>query len=65
MLLQERVEKELAEKHERGEIQYKTYDNESISHEDVENTPSQPRKKRIALSTNAIAAVTVRINLYK
>lgn len=64
--LQDKIDNELAEKHQQGELtlskSVKPFvagtELSSITQEDVENTPSQaPRKKRIVLSTNVIAAV--------
>ena len=56
------MERELVDKHQSGELkvtrQVKNFIPEDTSTENIENTPSQgPRKKRIALSGHAIAAV--------
>uniref|UniRef100_A0A915NG18 Uncharacterized protein n=1 Tax=Meloidogyne floridensis TaxID=298350 RepID=A0A915NG18_9BILA len=57
----EKIEKELVDKHQSGELrirQAKSFAPEDTPTENIENTPSQaPRKKRIALSGHAIAAV--------
>lgn len=56
----EKIEKELVDKHQSGELrirQAKSFAPEDTPTENIENTPSQaPRKKRIALSGHAIAA---------
>jgi hypothetical protein len=51
----------LVDKHQSGELkvskQVKNFEDKTLT-ENIENTPSQaPRKKRIALSANAITAV--------
>jgi hypothetical protein len=56
----EKVERELADKHQKGELRVvksaKFVESESMMSEDFENTPSQvPRKKRIALSGTIVA----------
>lgn len=67
IIFKEKIDRELADKHQKGEIQVNKTTKSYISEmtENVENTPSQPaRKKRITLNVSSIAAVSIFILLY-
>jgi hypothetical protein len=60
--LKERIDRELADKHQKGEIQVLKPARKAFVPEDMDNIQSQAPRKKIALSANAITAVKCLLN---